>query len=144
MTRAGRIMGAMMAMGAGLNDYERSGYARPRERYERWCAMRGFGARLAGDTSPTAQERAEAKRARKTAKRRRDAERTEAGRRGAREDMRVRAIAAGSPWRLSAILAHPRWADMEWCLHVYRRGLRHDHERRRADTRRDVRGEVQP
>lgn len=41
--------------------------------YERWCAMRGFGARLAGDTSPTAQERAEAKRARKAAKRRRDA-----------------------------------------------------------------------
>ena len=50
-------------------------------RYEQWCAMRGFGARLSGDTSPTAQERAEAKRTRKAAKRRRDAERTEAGKR---------------------------------------------------------------
>lgn len=47
--------------------------------YERWCAMRGFGARLAGDTSPTAQERAKAKRARKAAKRRRDAERARRG-----------------------------------------------------------------
>lgn len=74
-------MGAMMAMGAGLNDYERAGYARPRERYERWCAMRGFGARLANDTSPTPQELAESKRARKAAKRRRDAERTEEGKR---------------------------------------------------------------
>lgn len=52
--------------------------------YERWCAMRGFGARLAGDTSPTAQERAEAKRARKAAKRRRDAERTRLGQERAR------------------------------------------------------------
>lgn len=52
--------------------------------YERWCAMRGFGARLAGDTSPTPQELAEAKRARKAAKRRRDAERTAAGQERAR------------------------------------------------------------
>lgn len=52
--------------------------------YERWCAMRGFGARLAGDTSPTPQELAEAKRARKAAKRRRDAALTALGQRMSR------------------------------------------------------------
>jgi len=52
--------------------------------YARWCAMQGFGARLRGDTSPTAQERAEAKRARKAAKRQRDAELTRMGREASR------------------------------------------------------------
>ena len=105
--------------------------------HDRWCAMwvrNGWEARV---------NAAERKRARKAAKRTRDAERTTVGKRAAREDMRFRAIGAGSPWRLSAILSPQRWADMEWCLRVYRRWLRRRHEERRADTRRDVR-EAQP
>lgn len=66
----------------GLNDHERAGYARPRERYEDWCQQRDDGWQAMRETERV--EAAEAKRTRKAAKRQRDAERTAAGQERAR------------------------------------------------------------
>lgn len=93
MTRAGRIMGAMMAMTAGLGDY--GGGSPNRERYDQWCKRRGFGW-----SSMTRIERAKAKRARKAAKRRRDAALTALG----QQASEARVVSNALAWRMSGPL----------------------------------------
>jgi len=95
--------------------------------YERWCAMQGFGARLAGDTSPTAQERADAKRARKAAKRRRDAELTRLGRKASRiQQMTANSCRPSAPierWDEGRFWALAAETSRAWDrLHAIRRG----------------------
>jgi hypothetical protein len=123
MRGAGRMLAAMAAMGAGLHDV--GGYARPRERYDRWCAL---WVRHDWESRVVAATR---KRARKAAKRLRDAELTRLGARRALDGITFRSVACGPSPR-------PEWADA--LLSHLVRGFDDDTKR----MRRIRRGEVTP